>query len=167
MGATHNRCDKLFIRLKFLTPVDLIYKNQFWRGCARRASLFDRSLTDLTDSAINGCLKATRLSPSLSALRSCVTRLLLTADGEHKHRIKLCNISIQRDIATCTAPDHKFSEIRSRGPTDQRIAFQYIDCFYDVFNMRWRIGPLMRKEMFQDAIEIVPDLWRELDARHD
>ena len=106
-------------------------------------------------------------SPFLSSLRSCVTRLLLTADGEHKHRIKFCNVSIQRDIAVCTAANHKFSKIHSRGTTDQWIAFQHIDCLYDVFNTRCCVHSLMRKEMFQDVIEIIPDLWCELDARHD
>ena len=111
--------------------------------------------------------QATRLSPFLSSLRSCVTGLLLTADGEHKHRVKFCNISIQRDITACAAPDHKFSKVRSDRPTDQRIVFQHIDCPYDVFNARSRVRDLMLKDMLQDAIEIIPDLWCELDARHD
>ncbi len=103
----------------------------------------------------------------LLSLRCCVTRLLLAADGEYKHRVKFSNVSIQCDIAACTAPDHKFSKVRSDRPTDQRIALQHIDCSYDVFNVRWRVRHLMLKHMLQDAIEIVPDLWRELDARHD
>jgi hypothetical protein len=98
---------------------------------------------------------------------SCVTRLLLTADGEHKHRVKYRNVSIQRDITARTVPDHKFSKVRSDRPTDQRIAFQHIDCPHDVFNARGCFRHLMLKEMFQDAIEVIPDLWCELDARHD
>jgi hypothetical protein len=46
-------------------------------------------------------------------------------------------------------------------------ALQHFDCPYDVFDTRWRVSLLMRKEMFQNAIEIIPDLWCELDARHD
>src|SRR6266511_459196 len=111
--------------------------------------------------------QSTRSSLFLCGLRSCVTRLLLTADGEHEHRIKFCNVSIKRDITACTAPDQKFSKVPSDRPTDQRIAFQHIDRLYDVFDTGPRVDSLMRKEMFQDAIEIVPDLWCELDARHD
>lgn len=95
-----------------------------------------------------------------------MTRFLLTADTDDKHRIKFCNVSIECDITACTAPHHQLSEIRPGRPTDQRIAFQHIDSPYDVSNMRWRIRRLMRNEMSQDAIEIIPDLWRELDARH-
>src|SRR5450631_2779020 len=91
---------------------------------------------------------STRLSPFVASLRSCVTRLLLTADGEHKHRIKFCNVSIECDIAACAAPDHQLPKVRSGKPTDQRIAFQHIECPYDVLNTRWRIRHLMRKEMF-------------------
>jgi len=96
-----------------------------------------------------------------------VSRLLLTADGEHKYRIKFRNVSTQRDIATRTAPDHEFSKVPPGRPTDQRIGFQHIDGPYDVFNARRRVRSLILKELFQDAIEIIPDLWRELDARHD
>ena len=73
-------------------------------------------------------------SPFRSGLRSCVTCLLLTEDGEYKHRIKFSNISIQRDITACAAPDHKLSKVCSGRATDQRIAFQHIDGSYDVFN---------------------------------
>ena len=93
-----------------------------------------------------------------------MSRLLLTADGEHEQRIKFCNIPIQRDMATCTAPDHEFTKVSPGRPTDQRISFQHIDGPYDVFNVRWRVRSLMPKDMFQDAIEIIPDLCRELDA---
>lgn len=102
-----------------------------------------------------------------SCLGSCVTRLRLTADGEHKDCIKFCNVSIQRDITACAAAYHKLSKIRSRRTTDQWIAFQHVECFYDVFNTRCCIRALMRKEMFQDSIEIIPDLGCELDTRHD
>jgi hypothetical protein len=59
-------------------------------------------------------------------------RFLLTADGEHKHRIKFCNVSIKRDIAACAVSDHQLSKVRSGRPTDQRIAFQHIDGSCDV-----------------------------------
>jgi hypothetical protein len=97
----------------------------------------------------------------------CVTPLLLTTDGEHKGRIKLCNVSIQRDVTTRTVPDHKFSQVRPDRPTDERIAFQHIDCPHDVFNARARFRHLMLKEMFQDAVEVIPNFRCELDARHD
>ena len=70
-------------------------------------------------------------------------------------------------MAACTAPEHEFTQVPSGRPTDQRIAFQHIDGPYDVFNVRWRARSLMPKDMFQDAIEIIPDVRRELDARHD
>jgi len=70
-------------------------------------------------------------------------------------------------VTACMVPDHEFSKVRSGKPTDQRIAFQHIDCPYDVFNTRRRVRALMRQEMVQDAIEINPYLRRELDARHD
>src|SRR5205823_3809274 len=69
-----------------------------------------------------------------SCLPSGVTCLFLTADGEHKHRVELHNVSIQRDITACTAANHKLSKIRSCRTTDQRIAFQHVDCPYDVFD---------------------------------
>ena len=85
-------------------------------------------------------------SPFLSNLGSRVTRLLLTADGKHKHRVKFCNVSIQRDITIRTLPDHKFSKVRSDRLTDKRNVFQHIDCPHDVFNARWCFRQLMLKE---------------------
>jgi hypothetical protein len=59
----------------------------------------------------------------LASLRFRVSRLLLAANGAHKHRIKFRNVSIQRDITAYTTPAHEFSKAPSGRPTDQRIAF--------------------------------------------
>lgn len=102
----------------------------------------------------------------LSRLRINVTRLFLAADGEHKHRVKFRHISVQRNIAAGTLSDHELPQVRSDRSTDQRIAFQHIDCTQDVVNARGRLLHLMLQQMFQDAIEIIADLRCELDARH-
>jgi hypothetical protein len=51
----------------------------------------------------------TELPPFRSSLILGVPRLLLRANGEHKHHIKYCNVSIQRDMTACMAPDHQIS----------------------------------------------------------
>ena len=51
-------------------------------------------------------------------------------------RIKFYNVSIQRDITACAAPDHQFSKVRSDRPADERIAFQHVDGLHDVYNAR-------------------------------
>ena len=99
-------------------------------------------------------------------LRALVNRFLLAADGEHEYRIQLGNVAIQRDVTTFVAPDHELPQVRLGSPTDQRIAFQHIDGPDDVFDARRRVRSLVLNEMFQDAIEIIPDLRCEFDARH-
>ena len=47
------------------------------------------------------------------------------------------------------APDHRFSKVRSGGPTDQRVALQHVNCSDEVFNARWGVRRLMLKEIFQ------------------
>lgn len=71
---------------------------------------------------------------------------------------------MQRDITAGTAPHHKFSQVSSGGPPDQRVAFQHIDCPDYVVETRGHVRRVMLKEMFQDAIEIVAHLEDELDA---
>src|SRR5688572_20151850 len=95
-----------------------------------------------------------------------IASFLLTADSEHKHRVELCNESIQRHITACTASDHKLSEIATGEPADERIALQHIDCFYDVFNARWCISRFVDQKMLQYSLEIVRYFWRELDPGH-
>ena len=96
-----------------------------------------------------------------------VTRLLLAADREDQHRVEFSHVSIESDIPPCSATDHELPELRPHGSTESRAALQHIDCLNDVPNARWRVRHLMLKQMIQDAIEIVPYLWRELDPRHD
>ena len=100
-------------------------------------------------------------------LRSCITRFLLTSDGEHKHYIELGDVTIQGDIPLRTATNHELPEIPSHRPTDFRVAFQNVDGSCDVFNSGPRIRTLLLESMLQNLVEVMPDLGSELDSRHD
>lgn len=110
------------------------------------------------------CLTWSRIP--CSGLAFCIPRLPLGADSQYQHQIKFCNISIQCDIAAGTTPDHEVSQVLAGLPRDQRIAFKHIDCPNDVFKVGRSVRSLMRKEVLKNSIEIVPNLWREFNARH-
>jgi CxxC motif-containing protein len=64
------------------------------------------------------------------------------------------------------ATDHQLCKVCSDRPTDQRIAFKHIECPDSVLDARLCIGDLMLKNMLQDAIEIISNFSRKLDASH-
>jgi len=95
-----------------------------------------------------------------------MTGFFLAADGEHKRRVELRHVSIERDIAFRAATDHELSKIRAHRAAYERIAFQHIDCPHDVFYACGRVRYLMLDEMRENAVEVVADLRGELDTRH-
>ena len=53
-----------------------------------------------------------------------------------------------------------------RTPKYQRVAFEHIDGPNNVVNSRRRVCHFMLQQMVENAIEVIRDLRRQLDARH-
>jgi hypothetical protein len=100
---------------------------------------------------------------SCAALVFRITRFLLTSDCEDEYCVKFWNVSIQRDIPSRASTDDELSEIHSHGAAYERIAFQYVDRPNNVFDARFGVGDLLFDQVRKDAIEVVADLWSELD----
>ena len=89
----------------------------------------------------------------------------MAADGKHERPVKFGNVSIQRNVTACAASNHTLFKISPHAPANQRIALQDVDRSQNVFDVRFGVRRLVLDEMIQDAVEIIADLWSELDSR--
>lgn len=103
---------------------------------------------------------------SLTASRSGVASLPLTADRKYEDRVELFNVAVQRYVSPGAAPDDQLPRICGYGSSDKRVVPEYIDGLNDFPDSARRIFNSVPREMIENAIEVIPDLGSQLDPGH-
>lgn len=99
------------------------------------------------------------------ASRPRKARLTLRANGQHKHRVDLRDMTVQRQIAVRAVTDHQFALVAAGRSADQRIGFQHIDCRNDLVQACCDMCGLMALELVEDPLKILCNLRCQRDTR--
>ncbi len=75
-------------------------------------------------------------------------------------------ISVQRNIAACTASNHELPEVGPHSSADQRITFEHIDRPNNVVHPGRRVRQPLFHQMIENALKVIRDRRRQLDSRH-
>src|SRR3989442_679248 len=102
----------------------------------------------------------------LTELSSAVASLPLTPNCEHEDRVDLLDVAVQSYIATGSASDDQLPRVCRYGSSNKRIVLEYIDSLNDFPDTARRIFNSVRREMIEDAIEVILDLRSQLDPGH-
>ncbi len=113
-----------------------------------------------------GWTETISLRALLTALRSGVASLPLTAYCEHEDRVDLLDVAVQRYVATGAASNDQLPRICGYGSADDRIVMEYVDGLNDSPDTARRILNSVLREMLEDAIEVILNLRSQLDPGH-
>ena len=86
----------------------------------------------------------------------------LSANRQHEHRVQLFDIAIEGDVAARPASDHEFPQVGACRASDERVAFEHVDCPDDVLYAGDGIRRFVLEQVPRYAVEVVTDYRGEL-----
>ena len=92
--------------------------------------------------------------------------LPLAAHREHKRRTNLSDILVQRPAAARGTANQQFALAALAGVADVRAVSLYLNGIQKLANALRRRDGVVLGDVVKEAIEVVKDLWGQLDARH-
>ena len=95
-----------------------------------------------------------------------VSRLTLTADGEHEHGVDHRNEAVKRYVAVTAVADDERSVAAPGRTSDQRAVGKDVERLDDLRNAPRRIGNIEGEQVVEESIEVIQDFGYQLDPDH-
>jgi len=90
----------------------------------------------------------------------------LAFQRQHKDGVYFRNIAVQRDITPRVATDDQLAFFLLGGAADERVVFEHGDGLDDFPDAIRHVLDFVLRQMFEDAIDVLADLRRQLDVGH-
>lgn len=90
----------------------------------------------------------------------------LPTQSQHKNGIDLSYVTIQCYVPSRSSSDNQLPLVAVDRSSDQWIKLEYRDSLNDLIYARWNIINVMVSKMIKNPIEVITDLWGQLDSRH-